>query len=147
MSASLSVICLDRDFAEIVSQPEYSGWDLKRGQGSPLEIFAAMSPRRVSQEQFFARLLWSEYPGLPSLKFHDPATDRLDNPKAWPCCPGFRPTSLDACVSWTLEGHALHPEWRNAPATKFDCSGNTLFRVLCILQDTIDFSFGGRHSA
>lgn len=145
MSASLSAICLDRDFAEIVSQPEYSGWDLKQGPCSSLEVFATMSSRRAPQEHFFVRLLWSEYPGPPSLKFRDPATDRLDNPRAWPRCPGFRPTSLDACVSWTAEGHALHPEWRNAPATRFDCSGNALFRVLCILQDTLDFSFEGRH--
>lgn len=147
MSASLSAICLDRDYAEIVSQSEYSDWCLKRGADPLLEVFATMSSRRAPQEQFFVRLLWSEYPGLPSLKFRDPGTGRLDIPRAWPQCPGFRPTSLDACVSWTAEGHALHPEWRNAPATRFDCTGNTLFRVLCILQDTLDFSFEGRHAA
>ncbi|MBI3894358.1 MAG: hypothetical protein HY313_00355 [Acidobacteria bacterium] len=126
-----------------MAAPESARWTLKRGD--PLEVFATMSPSRAPGEQFQVRLLYREYPGLPSLRFRDPATGRLDNARAWPQCPGFRPQSLDTCVSWTAEGHALHPEWGNAPATRLNRTGNVLFRSLCILQDTLDFGFTGRY--
>lgn len=145
MGADLAVLCFEADLEEVMAAPDVERWKLKRGD--PLELLAIMCPSRAPTEQFHPRFLWVEYPGLPSLKFRDPVTGRLDNPRAWPQCPGFRPSSLDTCVSWTVEGHALHPEWRTAPATRFDRSGNAIYRALCNLQDTLDLSFQGRCAA
>lgn len=145
MANDLSVICLEADFAEIVASPESSRWALTLGDQG--EVLATMSPSSSPQETFQARLLWRDYPNsAPSLKFRDMETGSLNNPTAWPQCNGFRPTTLDACVSWTAEGYDLHPEWRNGATTRWFPDGNALFRVLCILQDTLDHSFGGRYS-
>jgi hypothetical protein len=104
-----------------------------------------MSPSG-SAEVFQARLLWTEYPGQPpSLKFRDPATGRLDLPTAWPIVRGFRPASLDACVSWCAEGFNLHPEWRTDPKLRWVPHGNVLLKVLRILQGELDEFFQGRH--
>lgn len=144
MENDLSTLCLEADVAEVATSPESSRWNLKLGD--QLEILVTMSPSVNLDEQFQARLWWSEYPGSPpSLKFRDPDTGSLTNPRAWPQCPGFRPSSTDTCVNWTAEGHALHPEWRHALATRWNPEGNALFRVLCILQDTLDLSFSGRY--
>lgn len=144
MTHDLSKLCLEADFTEVVASPESSRWTLK--QGDQLEILATMSPSSTPEERFQARLSWTEYPGSPpSLKFRDPHTGSLADPRAWPQCPGFRPNSTDTCVNWTAEGHALHPEWRNAPATRWRPEGNALFRVLCILQDTLDLGFDRRY--
>lgn len=144
MANDLSVLCLEADFAEIVASPESSRWTLTLGDQR--EVLVTMSPSSVPNERFHARLFWNEYPGTPpSLKFRDPATGNLNNPRAWPQCPGFRPTALDACVNWTFEGQGLHPEWRNSSATRWNPDGNALFRVLCILQDTLDHSYSGRY--
>jgi len=144
MASDLSTLCLEADVAEVVASPEYSRWNLKLGD--QLEILVTMSPSLKPEEQFQARLWWSEYPGTPpSLKFRNPVTGSLTDPRAWPQCPGFRPRSTDACVNWTAEGHGLHPEWKHATATRWRAEGNALFRVLCILQDTLDLTFSGRY--
>lgn len=143
MVHDLSDLCLEADFAEVVASPEAERWTLKLA--GRLEILATMSPRSSPNEKFQARLWWMEYPGgLPSLKFRNPATGSLADPHAWPVCPGFRPTSFDTCVNWTAEGHGLHPEWSQSAATRWNTSGNPLFRALCIVQDTLDLGFGGR---
>lgn len=145
MTNDFSVLCLEADFAEIVASPESSRWTLTLN--NQREVSVTMSPSSVSHEQFQACLYWSEYPSSPpSLKFRDPKTGNLNDPRAWPQCPGFRPTSLDSCVNWTAEGHGLHPEWRNSPATRWIPDGNALCRVLHILQDTLDLSFSGRYA-
>lgn len=143
MGNELSKLCLEADIAEIETSPESSRWTLKLGD--QLEVLALMSPYTAPSERFQARLLWTEYPGSPpSLKFRDPNTGDLSNSRTWPQCPGYRPASLDACVHWTAEGQALHPEWRSAPATRWNADGNALFRVLCFLQDALDFTYSGR---
>lgn len=144
MAHDLSVLCFEADCAEIVASPESARWVLEKAE--PLGILTTISPQTSPDEKFQAHLVWSDYPANPpSLRFRNPATGSLTDPHAWPQCPGFRPTSFDACVNWTAEGHALHPEWRLSAATRWDPTGNALFRVLCILQDTLDFSFSGRH--
>lgn len=143
MAHDLSALCIKADLAEVVASPESERWTLR--QGEPLEILATMSPRSNPKEKFHARLLWGDYPGTaPSLKFQTESASIAD-PRAWPQCPGFRPTSFDACVNWTAEGQALHPEWSLSAATRWKSDGNALFRVLCILQDTLDLNFGGRY--
>jgi hypothetical protein len=104
-----------------------------------------MSPTSAPRERFQARLLWTIYPDeAPSLKFRDPETGQLDRSSAWPLGPGFRPTSLDACVNYCAEGFALHPEWKTDPCLRWDPRGNVLLKVLRYLQDALDDQFQGR---
>lgn len=140
---NLSELNLQEDFERVLSCEDASRWKLEK-PGS-LEIYATMNSVRYPEEVFQARLLWNEYPGQPpSLKFRDPHTGRLVLPSAWPIVRGFRPTSLDACVNWCLEGFALHPEWRNDAKYRWDSRGNVLLKVLRTLQDELDNYCDGR---
>lgn len=144
MSDELSARCLDADLAEVRESDDAERWELTRP--GELEIYATLSPLSDPGESFQARLLWTLYPGSPpSLKFRDQATGRLDLPHAWPKVGGFRPTSHDACVNWTQEGFALHPEWQRDPHLRWDPTGNVLLRVLRTTQDGLDLDYHGRH--
>ena len=143
MGQELSELNLKEDFEKVLACAEASHWKLEKP--GPLDILASMYPSNHPKEIFHARLLWSFYPDQPpSLKFRDPTTGRLDLPTAWPLLPGFRPTNLDACVSWCLEGFNLHPEWKNDPKFRWDPRGNALLKVLRILQEQMDDYFQGR---
>ena len=143
MSEQVSAFNLDDDLGEVLALPEASGWMLERV--GPLEIWATLAPASHPAERFQARLVWSAYPDhAPSLKFRDPATGRLDLPTAWPQAPGFRPGSLDACVNWTAEGLALHPEWHGDPKYRWDPHGNVLLKILRLVQETLDDGYQGR---
>lgn len=140
----LSAMNLQADFEEASATPDAARWTLEKP--TALEVLATVHPLSMPKESFQARLLWTGYPDLaPSLKFRDPATGRLDLPSAWPQVRGFRPTSLDACVNWCLEGFAVHPEWRTDPRFRWLTDGNVLLKVLRILQSELDETFGGRH--
>ncbi len=144
MSADLSELNLNDDFEKALTGPEASRW--KSEKVGALEVLATLSPVGQPEETFQARLLWNRYPDdPPSLKFRDPATGRLDLPSAWPKVRGFRPNSLDACVSWCSEGMNLHPEWRNDPRFRWDARGNVLLKILRILQEELDEHFQGRY--
>ena len=138
----LDTTCFEEDLTAVLQTEEAARWNIRKS--ADLEVTAAMSPKKDPGESYVGRLRWDRYPGLPSLKFLDPSTGAENNPRAWPQCGGFRPTSLDSCVMWTKEGHALHPEWANAPQTRFDPSGNALFRALNLLQHTLDCDYNGR---
>ncbi len=143
MSDDLSKLNLKDDFEEASSTTDAAKWTLE--MPGDLEVVVAIHPVTLPNELFQARLLWSTYPDQPpSLKFRDPATGRLDLPQAWPIIRGFRPQSLDACVSWCAEGFALHPEWRTDPRYAWDASNNPLLRVLRTLQDEFDDYYQGR---
>ena len=140
----LSRLNLAEDYEKVLGCPDAHRWGLERADDA-LEVRATMSSSGCPEEKFQARLLWPEYPQQPpSLKFRDPATGRLDLPSAWPQVRGFRPTSLDACVNWCLEGFGLHPEWKNDPRLRWDPRGNALLRVLRTLQEELDNDFHGR---
>jgi hypothetical protein len=144
MSRELSELNLQEDFEKVHSCEDSSRWVLAK-EGT-LGMWVSMYPLEHPEEVFQARLLWVAYPEkAPSLKFRDPASGRLDLPTAWPILPGFRPTSLDACVNWCAEGFAVHPEWRNDPKLKWDSRGNALLKVLRILQFEFDNHFQGRY--
>src|SRR5260370_42639156 len=64
--------------------------------------------------------------------------------RAWPVVTGFRPTSLDACVNYSQEGFALHPEWRKDPNFAWNSTGNQLLWILRTLQDEPDNHYQGR---
>jgi hypothetical protein len=135
---------LDDDFAAAKVVEDGHRWDLERA--GTLEVWATFAPPTAPAERFSARLLWKRYPDeAPSLKFRDLGTGRIDIPRAWPQLPGFRPGSCDACVSWTSEGAALHPEWAGDPKFRWDPSGNVLLKVLRTLADLFETSFQGRH--
>jgi hypothetical protein len=144
MSHELSALNLLEDFTKSLACQDAARWKLEKPQ--PLEVLVTLSPMEYPTEAFQARLLWLAYPGQPpSLKFRDPATGRLDQPTAWPQLRGFRPTSLDACVSWCAEGFDLHPEWRNDPKYRWDPHHNVLLRIVRTLQDELDNYYQGRH--
>lgn len=135
--------CFAADLEEVLQTEEAKRWEIKCTGKIEIQVF--VRPRPELGERYLARLQWDRYPrNPPSLKFLDPANGNDSNPRSWPQCAGFRPTSLDTCVSWTREGYALHPEWCNAPATRWDSSGNALFRALNCLQDTLDYQYQGR---
>lgn len=140
----LSAMNLQADFEEASSTPDALRWTLEKP--AALEVLAVMYPASTPNERFQARLIWVAYPDdPPSLKFRDPATGRLDLPTAWPQVRGFRPPSLDACVNWSLEGFALHPEWRTDSRFRWMTDGNVLLKVLRTLQSELDEHFTGRH--
>ena len=143
MTDELSKLNLQDDFQEATGVSDASRWTLEMPRD--LEVLVTMSPASAPNEKFQGRLLWTKYPDdPPSLKFRDPGTGRLDSPQAWPVVRGFRPQSLDACVSWCKEGFTIHPEWRNDPRYAWDKSHNPLLRVLRTLQDELDSYYQGR---
>jgi hypothetical protein len=143
MTDELSILNLRGDFEEAAGVSDAARWKLE--MPGPLEVLVTLSSRTAPDEMFQARLLWTKYPDdPPSLKFREPATARLDLPQAWPIIRGFRPGSLDACVSWCIEGFNLHPEWRTDPRYRWNPSGNPLLRVLRQLQEEFDDYYQGR---
>jgi hypothetical protein len=144
MSASLDGLCLSQDLEEAATALDAARWRLEGS--NTLEVLVTMSPSKHPEENFQARLSWESYPAKPpSLKFTHPGKADFADPTAWPICPGFRPPSLDSCVHWTAEGHGLHPEWKGAPATRWDPTGTPLLRVLYCLQDALDLTYSGRY--
>lgn len=134
--------CFSADLVEVLVTDEAKRWGIEKT--GELEVQVSLGTIKEPTERYLARLRWDLYPGNPpSLKFLD-SNGSESNPVAWPQCAGFRPTSLDACVNWTREGMAVHPEWRGAPATRWDPSGNGLFRALNLLQDTLDYQYSSR---
>src|SRR5262249_18145028 len=143
MSQELSALNLQDDFAKALVCEDAARWRLEKS--GPLEVLVTLSPAEDSKEVFQARLLWTVYPGQPpSLKFRDPSTGSLTLQTAWPRVRGFRPSSLDACVSWCAEGFSLHPEWRNDPKYRWDPRRNVLLRVVRTLQNEMDNYYQGR---
>jgi len=140
--SDLDAKCFSADLAEAMDTEEGKRWNVRKQ--ARLEITVALASKKDAAEPYIACLRWDRYPGNPpSLKFVD-GNGSESNPAAWPQCPGFRPTALDACVNWTREGMNLHPDWRNAAATRWDPSGNAILRVLNLLQEALDYQYGGR---
>ncbi len=143
MNEELSALNLAEDFSKVFSCEDASRWKLEKAD--PLEVWVSLSPSSHTEEVFQARLLWKTYPDEPpSLKFRDVTTGRIDLPTAWPIVRGFRPSTLDACVNWCIEGFSLHPEWKNDPRFRWDNKGNVLLKILRILQDELDNYYQGR---
>jgi hypothetical protein len=140
---TLDEMCFAADLEAVLATEEAARWKIQHSKKLCIEVL--LHSAKCPEELYLARLEWDFYPkNPPSLKFLDPSNGSTSNPRAWPQCSGFRPESLDSCVSWTREGHGLHPEWVNAPATRWDPTGNALFRALNCLQDTLDLDYRGR---
>jgi hypothetical protein len=143
VSQQLSQLVFNDHLSEALVAEDAKRWEVECPGG--LEVWATMCPASALGERFQARLCWPVYPDQPpSLKFRDPATGRIDLPSAWPQVRGFRPPSLDACVTWCAEGFGLHPEWRNDLRYRWDPTGNPLLRILRTLQDELDNNYQGR---
>jgi len=129
---------------EVLELPEAMRWTLERDESVPLQLFAVMHPLSNPKEFFKARLHWRDLMKAPSMKFIDMTTGADNNPAAWPRCLGFRPSSLDACLPWTEEGHTLHPEWANSTANAFPKVDAPVQFALLHLQSSLDNSYQGR---
>lgn len=140
---SLAVMNFEDDLKAMSETPDAVRWSFERR--GDLELWATVSPLVAPAEHFVCRLLWLEYPGAwpPSVKFVDPASGRLDLPKAWPIANGFRPTCLDICANWTAEGFKTHPEWATTEH-RWIGRGNIILKTMRILQAELDASCGGR---
>ena len=144
MTDQLSKKAFSRDLRQVRELPEAGRWNFQ--DGSDLEVLVTMFPANAPDQLFDLRLVWDIYPdNPPSLKFRDRETGRLDNPHAWPQLPGYRPTSLDACVNYCREGFVTHPEWVNDPNLRWKPEGNVLLFVLRTVQAELDLNFGDRH--
>ena|SRR5438105_4892383 len=140
MADEFSKISFDQDLEEVLALPEAGRWEIERI--ADLEIYVTVSPEKAPQESFQARFYWSCYPtDPPSFKFRDPTTGRLDLITAWPEIHGYRPNVFDACVNWSIEGFAAHPEWKNDPNIRWTPTGNVLLKVLRLLQRDLDEKF------
>lgn len=143
MASVFELNLFQQELEEVKALPEAGRWQLKRDESVPLGILVEMHPRDKSGEVYLARIRWNDYFKPASLKFLTRDTHADCDPNAWPRCRGFRPATLDACVSWTAEGHALHPEWANSPRTAFKVESPLQF-VLLQLQHELDFHYQGR---
>src|SRR5689334_17052331 len=108
-----------QELAKARGLPEAERWKIERDPMVPLGLTIELWPVSAPEDRYLARLHWADYFGPPSLKFLNPVNGAENDPTAWPQCRGFRPSSLDACVSWTAEGHRLHPDWQSQERTAF----------------------------
>ena len=119
---------------------------LKVEKTAELEVTVCLASSKAPAEEFIARLRWVKYPdGLPSVKFLDAVGGSDTNKSAWPTGRGMRPDSLDTCMHWTAEGHALHPEWRHARGYGLNVEGNVVEQALVFLQQWFDIEYTGRY--
>lgn len=135
----------DQDLDEVLASEPAKRWKLEKT--AQLEVTVMLGSRTAPKEEFIARLRWAKYPdGLASLKFLDAVGGCDTNKNAWPTGQGMRPDSLDTCMHWTAEGHALHPEWKNARGYGLSGEGNVLMQALAFLRQWFDLEYTGRYA-
>ncbi len=144
MASDLELSLFEQELVEVRELPEASRWLLERDGSVSLGLLVTMYPSGSPEEFYLARIRWTNLFEPASLKFLRRDTGADNDPTAWPKCKGFRPSSLDACVSWTAEGHALHPDWRNSPKTAFKTRDKPVEFALLTLQYELDVSYDGR---
>jgi hypothetical protein len=142
--SDLEMALFDQELAELGDVPESKRWHLERDPTVPLGLLITMHSIKKPDELYRARFRWTGLFDPASLKFLNLQTGAQDDVAAWPQCRGFRPTALDACVNWTAEGFALHPEWRNSPKTAFLAPEKPVRFALLKLQSVLDSSYEGR---
>lgn len=137
----------EQELIRVRGLPEASRWRIERDSEVPLGLIVEVAPASAPDDKYLARLRWSDYFGPPSLTFLSLSSRAESDPTAWPQCRGFRPASLDACVSWTAEGHRLHPDWSSNPRTAFEQREAPVQFALLMLQHELDTSYAGRGKA
>lgn len=144
MASDLEFSLFEQELVEVRELPEASRWLLERDGSASLGLLVTMHPSGNPAELYLARIRWRSLFEPASLKFLKRDTGADNDPTAWPQCRGFRPAQLDACVSWTAEGHALHPEWASSPKAAFKAPERPVQCVLLLLQSELDASYAGR---
>ncbi|MBS0418658.1 MAG: hypothetical protein JSR66_13175 [Proteobacteria bacterium] len=144
MATDLELALFAEELLEVRRLPEAGRWQLERDESVPLGLFAVMHPLSKPSDLYRARLRWTDFFGPPSLKFINMTTGVENDPTAWPLCFGFRPTSLDACLPWTAEGHAHHLEWKNSSAQSFPVVDAPMQYALLRVQSSLDNTYQGR---
>lgn len=143
MATELEEALFAEELKAVRDLPEATRWQLERDVAVSLGLHVIMYAKRDPDQLFKARIRWDDYFGPPSLKFIDLASN-VEVPHAWPKCFGFRPSSLDACLPWTEEGHKLHPEWRNSIRNSFPKIELPMQYLLLTLQTSLDNTYEGR---
>jgi hypothetical protein len=146
MATALELALFEEELATVRRLPEASRWKLERDRSCPLGLLADMHPRSKPTELYRARVRWADYFGPFSLKFIALSTGSETDPTAWPRCFGFRPASVDACLPWTAEGHALHPDWKNSRSQRFPKVEAPMQFALLQVQYSLDNTYEGRGS-
>lgn len=146
MATDFELAVFEQQLEDVLDLPEASRWTLERDDSVPLGLFVTTHPRTEPARLYRARFRWSDLYKAPSLKFIDLQTGSDGVPEAWPRCHGFRPGSLDACLPWTAEGHALHPDWATSGTNAFPKVDAPVQFALMMLQVTLDTTFQGRHA-
>ncbi len=144
MATEFELAVFEQELLELQNLPEAARWNIERDTAAPLGLFATMHPRSKPDETYLARLRWDILFGPVSLKFQTLDTRSENDPRAWPKCRGFRPGNLDACVSWTKEGHALHPEWCNSTKASYSLPDKPVQFAVLMVQHELDAHYGGR---
>ena len=144
MASPFELNFFEQELVEVRELPEASRWNLERDEAVPLGLRVKMRPANHLAESYLARLRWGGLFSPASLKFLNLETLAENDPTAWPQCFGFRPAQLDACVSWTQEGHKLHPEWAQSKGAAFRPPERPVQFALLQLQHELDTSYTGR---
>lgn len=144
MATEFERMLFEEELASLRELPEARRWTIERDKDVPLGITALIYSIKDPAELYLARLRWPNYFKPASLKFLSRKTGSDTDPTAWPIVRGFRPTSFDACVSYTLEGHGLHPEWSNSPSTAYPKVDRPMQYTLLRLQSEIDMYYERR---
>ncbi|MBI3528640.1 MAG: hypothetical protein HY067_11800 [Betaproteobacteria bacterium] len=144
MASDFELSLFEEELREVRTLPEANRWKLERDETVPLGLKVEMHSVRDPAELYLAKVRWTNYFAPPSLKFLNLQTGADNDVTAWPLCGGFRPTSLDACVSWTAEGHVAHPEWAGSSKAAFPRVETPVQFILLTLQRELDTSYSGR---
>jgi hypothetical protein len=140
------LICFEDEMVKVRGLPEAGRWKLGRDESVPLGLTVELHSIKAPTDLYLARFRWANYFQAPSLKFLHRQSGADNDPSAWPLCTGFRPTSLDACVAWTMEGHAVHPDWAGSPRAAFVPPEAPMQSALLNLQHVLDTTYTGRWS-
>lgn len=146
MATELELALFEQELDAMSDVPESKRWQLERDNTVSLGLHVVMHPLSHPEELYKVRVHWSDYFGPFSMRFIQMQTGADNDPTAWPKCFGFRPTSFDACLPWTAEGHALHPEWKNSPTNGFPNVELPMHFALLQIQLSLDTSYEGRGS-
>jgi hypothetical protein len=133
-----SLIALQADVERIAEERARQRWVIGPLPLTSVTFFVTMTSD-IDGEAYVIRLACEDYPDQPpSIKCVNKDTKDPGDPKAWPRCDGFRPTS-DLCLSVSREGlKQLHPDWDKDPRYRWESTGNPIWYVLSSLQDRLN---------
>lgn len=138
MDPRQAFINLQADLESIKDECDRQRWVITPWPPTSTTIFVTMSSD-IDGEAYMIRLRCDDYPEQPpSIHCVNPDSRDQSDPKAWPRCEGFRPTS-DLCLNISKEGlKQLHPGWNNDPRYRWETTGNPIWYVLASLQDRLN---------